>query len=177
MQKVMILGCCGSGKSTLARQVAERLQLPLLHLDAHYWKSGWVEPTAEDWERQVTALVQQDAWVMDGNYNKTLDLRLPYADTVIYLDLPQWLCLWRVFKRWIQYAGKTRPDMAADCPERLEWEFLKYVWEFPKKRRPKLLQKLQSLPDSQQVIVLRSPAEVKAYVRSLTPAPKSLAVD
>jgi len=77
----------------------------------------------------------------------------------------------------MQYRGETRPDMAANCPERLEWEFLKYVWEFPKKKRPKILQKLQALPDSQQVIVLRSPAEVKAYVRSLTPAPQSLVVD
>jgi len=177
MQKVMILGCCGSGKSTLARQMAEVLQLPLLHLDAHYWQSGWIEPETEEWERKVVSLLERDVWVMDGNYGETLDLRLPHADTVIYLDLPHWLCLWRVCKRAMQYRGETRPDMAANCPERLEWEFLKYVWEFPKKKRPKILQKLQALPDSQQVIVLRSPAEVKAYVRSLTPAPQSLVVD
>lgn len=177
MQKVMILGCCGAGKSTLARQLAALLQLPLVHLDAYYWQSGWVESERAVWERQVVALLEQTAWVMDGNYGSTLDLRLPHADTVILLDFPNWLCLWRVCKRWVQYRGKTRPDMAAHCPERLDWQFLRYVWEFPRKKRPKLLQKLAALPESQQVIVLRSPAAVKAYVRSLAPAATPAMVD
>ena len=167
MQKVMILGCCGAGKSTLAQQMATILHLPLLHLDAHFWKSGWVESESEDWKQSVAALLKQETWVMDGNYSGTLDLRLPHADTIVFLDLPHWLCLWRIGKRWWQYRGVTRPDMAANCPEHLNWPFLKYVWNFPRKKRPKILQRLQHLPDTQQLIVLRSPAEVKAYVRSL----------
>lgn len=177
MQKVMIIGCCGAGKSTLAQQVAKKLQLPVLHLDAHYWQSGWVESEAEDWKQIVAALLEQETWVMDGNYSGTLDLRLPHADTIVFLDLPHWLCLWRIGKRWWQYRGTTRPDMAANCPEHLNWPFLKYVWDFPRKKRPKIVRRLQQLSDTQQLIVLRSPAQVKAYVRSLDQAQSSRVAD
>lgn len=170
MQRVLILGSGGAGKTTLARQLASRLDLPLIHLDAHYWHPHWTPSTGIEWRHTVQALAQQDRWIMDGNYRGSLDLRLPHADTIIFLDMPRHLCLWRILKRWLRYAGTTRPDLAADCPERLDWSFIRYVWSYSS-RRPALLAKLRALPPDKSVVMLQSPADVQQFLNNL-PAEK-----
>jgi adenylate kinase family enzyme len=170
MKKILVIGSGGAGKSTLSRQLGEVLGLPVIHLDSEYWNAGW-EPTPKaKWQQTVEHLITQDAWVMDGNYGGTLDLRLEAADTVIFLNMPRLLCLWRVVKRRWQYAGKTRPDMASDCPEQLNWEFLNWVWTYPTRRRSTILNKLANLPPDKTVVILRSPAEVKQFLRRLNNA-------
>jgi adenylate kinase family enzyme len=167
MKKILVIGSGGAGKSTLSRQLGERLNLPVIHLDTHYWNAGW-EPTPQDkWQQIVEHLMNQDTWIMDGNYSGTMNARLEAADTVIFLDMPRLLCLWRVFKRRWQYAGKTRPDMASDCPEQLNWEFLSWVWTYPSRRRSSILTRLATLPPDKTVIILRSPAEVRQFLRSV----------
>lgn len=167
MQKILIIGSGGAGKSTLSRQLGDILGLAVIHLDAAYWNAGW-EPTPKpEWQETVARLVQQESWVMDGNYSGTMDLRLATADTVIFLDLPRWLCLWRVIKRRWQYAGKTRPDMAAGCPEQLNWEFLQWIWSYPTRRRASILAKLDQLAPHQQVFILRSRAQVQQFVKEI----------
>src|SRR5215212_5460573 len=99
MQRVLVIGSRGSGKSTLAKELAKRTGLRLIHLDQQYWRSGWVEPSKEEWRGQVEVLIAQDRWVMDGNYGGTLELRLARADTVIDLQFPAWLCVWRILRR------------------------------------------------------------------------------
>ena len=76
-RRILVIGCSGAGKSTLAQGVAERLALPLIHLDAVYWLPEWQQPQRPDWRSKVAALAAQDAWVMDGNYAGTFDLRMP----------------------------------------------------------------------------------------------------
>ena len=93
MRRVLLIGSGGAGKSTLARRIAARTGLPLIHLDALYWKPGWVETPAAPWRETVAGLLQRDTWVMDGNYGGTLDLRLAACDTAIFLDLPPRICL------------------------------------------------------------------------------------
>jgi adenylate kinase family enzyme len=99
LRKILIIGCSGAGKSTLARQVGRITDLPVIHLDQHYWPPGWQEPDRATWRCKVSALIAQPRWVMDGNYRRTLALRLAEADTVIFLDFPTWLCLVRVLRR------------------------------------------------------------------------------
>ncbi|MGJ5629137.1 hypothetical protein [Nostoc sp. CALU 1950] len=105
---------------------------------------------------------------MDGNYSATLDIRLSVADTVIFLDFPRLLCLSRVIKRRLMYAGKSRPDMASDCPERLNWEFLKYIWSYPIIRRPGILEKLSQVTPNRQVIILCKPTEVREFLQNIS---------
>ena len=112
MRKVLVIGSGGGGKSTLAVELGRLLGLPVVHLDALHWKPGWIVPDQQEWRETVRALAQRDEWVMDGNYTRTLDLRIPAADTVIFMDFPPITCVWRVLKRRVRYRGGTRLDMA-----------------------------------------------------------------
>ena len=95
MNRVLIIGSGGSGKTTLARRLAERTGLPLIHLDALYWRPGWDPTPGDEWRARIAALVRGERWIIDGNYGGTLDLRLEACDTVIFLDVSRWVCLWR----------------------------------------------------------------------------------
>ncbi|MEQ9190169.1 MAG: hypothetical protein RLQ25_06665 [Alphaproteobacteria bacterium] len=167
--RILVLGSPGSGKSTVAGALAGRLGLPCVHLDQHYWRSGWREPAQEMWRRQVAELAAAERWVMDGNYSNTWDLRLPRADLVLYLDMSKWLCRWRVIKRMVLNPGRVRPDMAAGCPERLDFGFLRHVWNVPKKNRPGHLRRLADPAVAPRVRFLRSPRQVQAFLHSVTP--------
>lgn len=167
MKRVLLIGSGGAGKSTLAVQAGAALGLPVIHLDALYWRPGWEPTPSAEWRTRVADLTAGDAWVMDGNYGGTLDLRLAACDAVVFLDLPRWLCVARVLRRWLRYAGRTRPDLRAGCPERLSWEFLRWVWDYPRRRRPGVLRQLAALPPDRQVIVLTSRAAVARFLAQL----------
>ena len=167
MQRVLVIGSGGAGKSTLARRLGERLGLPVIHLDAHYWQPGWVETPTEAWTAQVARLVGEEAWVMDGNYSGTLDLRIPAADTIVFLDLPRLVCLWRVVRRRLAFHGRVRPDVPPGCPERISWEFIDWIWTYPGRRRPRVLERLRAVEHEKQVVVLRSAGEVERFIESL----------
>lgn len=139
MKRILIIGCSGSGKSTLARQLAERTGLPVIHLDQEYFSPDWKEPMQEDWAETVAKLAARESWVMDGNFSGTFPIRMPRADTVIYLDQPAWRCLWRVVLRTIRYYGKVRPGSAPGCRERLDLNFLHYVAVYNTTRRSEIL--------------------------------------
>ncbi|MHC5674086.1 DNA topology modulation protein [Nostoc sp.] len=166
MKKILIIGSGGAGKSTLARELGTILGLEVIHLDAWYWNPGWVETPKAEWQSIIQDLTLRESWIMDGNYGSTLDVRLSVADTVIFLDFPRLLCLSRVIKRRFMYSGQSRHDMASDCPERLNWEFIKYIWSYPITRRPGILEKLSQLTQNQQVIILCEPTEVRDFLQN-----------
>ena len=167
MRRVLVIGSGGAGKSTFAARLGAWLDLPVVHLDAVYWRPGWVRMPEPEWRETVAHLVARDAWVMDGNYSGTLDLRLAACDAVVFLDSPRAVCLARVLRRWLRYVGRTRPDMAPGCPEQLTWEFVRWVWDYPRTRRPGILRRLAALPPDRQVIVLRSRASVEQFLAGL----------
>lgn len=167
VKRILVIGSSGSGKSTLARRLGARLGLEVVHLDAHYWSAGWVETSREEWPVKIDGLLRGEAWVMDGNYSATLERRLPASDTVVFLDLPRMLCLWRVLKRAFVYRGRTRPDLAPGCPERRNLELLNFVWNYPTRSRPKVLRLLAAHADGRRIIRLRSRAEVERFLAAL----------
>lgn len=167
MRRVLVIGSGGSGKSTLARRLGELLNVEVIHLDWHFWRPGWVETPKPEWRETVVGLLGRDAWVMDGNFSGTLDLRLEACDTVIFIDLPRALCLWRVIKRLALYRRRGRPDMAEGCGEKLDFKFMRWVWDYPERTRPDVLEKLEKHSRDKRVIHLRSRAEVESFLAGL----------
>lgn len=166
MKRVMIIGSGGAGKSTFARRLGEELNLPVYHLDAYYWKPGWIPASNEEWDAFQQSLVQKEAWIIDGNYGRTFDIRMKRADVIILLDFSRWVTLYRVIKRRIMYHGKTRPDLHKDCPERLDLEFIKWVWSFRRIKIPGIMEKLREHKDK-KIIILKSPNEAKKLLDGL----------
>ncbi|HYO62783.1 MAG TPA: DNA topology modulation protein [Pyrinomonadaceae bacterium] len=164
MKKVLVIGSGGSGKSTFAQRLGRRLDLEVIHLDRHFWGAGWVETPRDEWARRVEELTARDAWVMDGNYGGTLAQRVAACDTIIFLDLPRSVCVWRVVRRALRYRGRTRPDMAEGCRERLTLEFVRWVWNYPERSRPKVLALLDANARAKRVVRLRSRAEVERFL-------------
>ena len=116
MRKVCVIASAsGNGKTTLGRKLAERLDVPFVELDALVHGPGWVETPREEWFPAVEALLARGEWVIDGNYGSTLERRLDACDTVVFIDLPRALCLWRILKRIVMYRKGGRPDMAEGC--------------------------------------------------------------
>ena len=165
MRRIIVIGSPGAGKSTLATELARRLKLPLIHLDQHAWLPGWVEVERDPWRDRVGELIAGEAWVIDGNYTGSLNLRLTRADTVINLELPAWLCIARLLRRIVSSWGRVRADMADGCPEQLDWSFLLYTARFPRTHRHKIAERLKSFPG--EVITLRSPADVRRFLAAL----------
>ncbi len=167
MQRVVVIGSAGAGKSTFSQHLGRLLQLPVIHLDAHFWRPGWVEPLRKDWAVQQLDLIQQPGWIIDGYYGGTLDIRYGVADTIIFLDLPRIVCVWRTLKRRVVYHGRQRPDMAADCPESIDWPFIQYIWRYPYAKRPDVLRRLAGLSPGKHIIHLDSSKAVKKFLLQL----------
>lgn len=168
MQRVAIIGSSGSGKSTLAVELGRVLDLPVIHLDRHYWRPGWVEPDESEWDAQHAELIAGDAWIIDGSYSRTIEPRLERADTVIFLDVPRWRAVGRVLTRWLRHRGSQRPDMGEGSPEKIDWAFLRWTWDYPKRSRPKALAVLeQARAAGKQVFHLTSDREAEELVARL----------
>ncbi len=164
MERVIIIGCGGAGKSTLARKLGEKTGLPVVHLDQIWWSPGnWQHLEREEFDQRLLAEMQKPRWIMDGNYNRTIELRLDACDTVIYLDYSRWICLknWigRVLKNW----GHARSDMAEGCAEWFDPEMAAWIWKFNKQNRKRYYELLNTLEDK-QVYILRSRRAVNKFL-------------
>ncbi len=166
MKRVIIIGCGGAGKSTLARQLGELTGIPVIHLDKLFWKPGWVERTPEEFDPMVQEEMEKDAWIMDGNFNRTLPQRIQKCDTVIYLDFSRIACLLGVMKRVLTTYGTVRSDMGDGCPERVDLEFLKWVWHYNKNKRESNYRLLNEAPHA-ETIVLKNRRSVRRFLREM----------
>jgi len=162
----LVIGSGGAGKSTVATRLGQLLDIEVKHLDRFYWQPGWTEPSQEDWLKTVTELIGGDSWIIDGNYGGTLELRLKHCDTIVFLDMSRLLCLWRIVKRRLLYRKQVRPDMAEGCREKLDFEFISWIWNYSRRTRPKIVRLLEEHSSSKQVVWLRSDAEVERFLAS-----------
>ena len=164
MKRVLVIGSGGTGKTTVAQRLARRTGLPLIHLDLLYWRPGWQPTPSEQWREVVRRLVAGERWIIDGNYGGTLDLRLAACDTVVFLDLPRVLCLWRVLVRQLRYFGRVRPELPNGCRERLSWAFLAWICTYPSRRRGSILTRLHALDKGKRVVILRNAREIEDFI-------------
>jgi len=166
MKRIVIIGCPGSGKSTLARELGEKLNLTVVHLDRLWWTKGWENVSMEEFDARLENALKLDSWIIDGNYSRTMDARLEKCDTIIWLDYSRWACLRGMFQRVILNHGKVRPDMAEGCPERFDLEFFKYIWNFNKNNRV-LNQTRIAKTKHAKAIVLKNRKEKQAFLKSI----------
>src|SRR6266567_7661330 len=170
MKRVLVIGTGGSGKTSLARRLAHQTGLPLIHLDLLYWRPGWQATPSDEWREIVGRLIAGEKWIADGNYGGTLDLRLEACDTVVFLDLPRILCLWRVLKRQVRHFRQARPELPPSCRERLSWAFLMWIWTYPSRRRGDVLRRLAAVAQRKRVVILRSSPAIDTFLATVPDA-------
>ncbi len=167
MKRIIVVGCGGAGKSTFSKRLSSILNLELIHLDQYYWKPNWVETSKEEWTNIVENLCKKDQWIMDGNFGGTMDLRIQRADTLIFMDYSTLSCLWRITKRTFNYYKRSRPDMTPGCNERIDLQFYWYVATHNRKKRKKLLDKLNRYQSEKSIHILRNDREVNAFIEGI----------
>lgn len=147
----------------MAKELSLRLNMPLIHLDKEYWLPDWEPSSDEIWRKKVTDLVALEEWIMDGNFGGTFDIRFPRATTLIYLDFPRTLCLYRCIKRSVLTWRQVRSDMGQDCPERFDLQFYSYVWNYQRTQGSRFFELARKYFAGKPVI-LKSPTAVKNYL-------------
>ncbi|QQM32337.1 AAA family ATPase [Martelella lutilitoris] len=156
-RRIMVIGCSGSGKSTLSRRICARFDLPYVSMDRDvFWLPGWVMRERSDIVASVAAYADGDDWVFDGNNTETMPLRLRRADLVLWLAPPRLVSLFGAMKRIAGSYGEVRVDMAPGCPERIDFAFLRYIWNFNRLTAPKMERVIELNGAGVPVCVLKS---------------------
>jgi len=167
MKRVLVLGNSGSGKSSFAEELADKLGIPCIHLDSHYWKPNWNPTPKEEWPSMVRQLIAEDKWVMDGNYSTTLEERIQRADTAIYLRVNRLVAFWRVIRRRIAHRGKVRAELPEGCYEKIDFEFLKWIWNHPKRAKRSTFPILEKYSDSEKTVLYLDSKETQEFLDSV----------
>lgn len=167
-RRVLVIGCSGSGKSTLARALCARLDLRHISMDKEiFWMSGWQERPHEEAMQRLQDRLGEDRWVIDGTSPGSLHLRLPRTDLLIWLRPSRRTSLGGALSRWWQYRGRTRPEMADGCPEKIDLEFLTYIWTFEQRQAPRIEEGLARFGMGVPVLILRSRSDMNRLLTML----------
>ena len=160
-KRVAVIGCPGGGKSTFSRALRDRVGLPLYHLDAIYWRDDRTHLSREEFYPLMREIIAREEWIMDGNYNSTLEWRISACDLLIFLDYPAEVCLEGVRAR----RGQKRSDMPW-VEEGDDQEFLEFIRAFETESRPRIWELIGKYPDK-AVVTFRTREEAEGYLREL----------
>ena len=161
MEKIIVIGCPGSGKSVFSRALHEKTGVPLYHLDMMYWNADKSKVERSAFHKRLSRTLEKDAWIIDGNYGSTMELRLSFCDTVFFLDYPVDICLDGIRKR----RGVPRSDMPWIETEE-DTEFTEYVKDFNGQQRYAILELLKKY-DNRNIIIFKSREEADDFLNGL----------
>jgi adenylate kinase family enzyme len=166
LERILVIGCSGSGKSTLSRTLGEKLRMNVVHLDQLWWQEGWQHVTREEFDEKLDTELKKERWIMDGNFSRTIPQRISRCDTIVYLDFNRFTCLWGLLQRYLGWYGKTRPDMGPNCPEKFDFSFVRWIWNFNKNNRVRNYTWLAQAKHA-KTIVLKNRRQVKRFLAGL----------
>lgn len=165
-KRISVIGGSGSGKSTLTNILSKELDIPAIHLDAINYNANWIEIDKNERDTIISLKADEEKWIIDGNYNKTLKERLDRADLIIWLDYSTFAHLRGVFKRIVRNYNKEKPEIPG-CKERLNFTFLKYVLTYNKKKRPKIIELLKDIPDD-KLLIFKKQKDLNKWLKNFT---------
>lgn len=166
--RILVLGSPGAGKTRLTRSLARRLDLPVIHLDAEFWRPGWLATPAPEWVARLKTLAAGPAWIMDGTYERSLPVRLPRTEVAVVLEAGRAVCLVRVVWRTLLSGVRNRPDAPPGQP--LDQDFLRYIWRYPRESAPLVEAHLAEFGAHAHVIRLHRDKGVRRLCRALDAA-------
>lgn len=162
MEKVIVIGCPGAGKSTFARRLREKTGLPLYYLDMLWHKPDRTNVSAEEFDVCLQKILEQENWIVDGNYLRTLEMRLQACDSVFLLNYPLEVCLEGARAR----IGTVREDMPWQETE-LDEEFRQWILDFPRDQLPVIRKLLEKYADERNIVIFQSRQEAELYLKGM----------
>ena len=162
MKKIIVIGSPGAGKSFFSQKLKAATNLPLHHLDMMYHKPDGTHISREELKDKLREIFKNDSWIIDGNYQKTLEMRLEVCDTVFLLDFPTEVCLEGAYAR----VGKKRDDMPW-VEEKLDENFKQCILDFANEKLPKIYELLDKYKDNLNIIIFKSREEADNYIRTI----------
>ena len=163
MKKIIVIGCPGSGKSYFTKVLSEKLNIKKYHLDLYYWKENWTPTPKDKFLEIINNILKNDEYIIDGNYNSTLEIRFQHADTIFFLDLPTEVCLQSEKQR----RGKKRDDLPYYLSEKGEdKEFIDFICNFAVTNRLRILSLIEKY-NYKNIIVFKTREDVNNYLNDI----------
>jgi adenylate kinase family enzyme len=166
MDRIVIIGSPGAGKSTLARRLGRKLQIRVVHLDRIFWQPGWKAKPRNTRIEILQECVRKKTWIIEGTYLLSSEPRLKAADTIIFLDIPFYICLQRIFVHRFKHQREYRHDLNEGCKDRFNLKRVLKVLVFPIRGRRTLNKKLKNY-DIKRIVRLHSTKEVQKFLAQL----------
>lgn len=162
MKKIIVIGCPGAGKTTFAEKLSRLTGLPLYYLDAIWHKPDRTHISREEYDARLQEILARDAWIIDGNYSRTMETRMAACDTVFLFDLPVADCLQGATQR----LGKGRYDMPwidTELDPRLKAE----IEAFPEKNLPGIYALLERYKTGRKIVIFKSRYQADEYLKTV----------
>lgn len=166
--KIAIIGYSGAGKSTMAKRLGEIYSCPVMYLDTVGFTANWQPRELEEAVAMAQDFLNQDSWVVEGNWTKfCYQQRLEDADKIIFFNFSRWVCLWGAIRRYIKYRGKTRESIGADCKEKLDWAFVKWILRNGRTSRQKQRYRNDAAQYPEKFVELNNRKQANIFLQSI----------
>lgn len=170
MKKILIIGSCAAGKSVLAKKIGGILNIPVYHLDLIHHSANWKAVSTDEFDKKLDGFLANKKWIIDGNYKRTLTKRADSADAIILLDYSRTICISRSLKRYLFGKLKIikRDDVPNNCPEKIDLQFMRWIWNYPRHGRRLTLEKIsESNFPLHKVLIFKTPKQTRNFLNEL----------